>query len=254
MKITASAAAVCMMLAMAGGAVAHAQSAVDSPSTNTKKFGDPSGERRLGFSIVLLLGDTKGSGATVDTLPIAARKALSDVKDFLPYKDYKLLDAQWVLCCGGGPVMTRLSGPDGREYAANMDVTREGPKLEALGIRFLLMDVGGTDTKGAPGGRAIENVEADLKALAIEREDLQRRYRANDPRVVKNETLIRTLEAELAKLQGRAAADVRRPVMEASFKIAVGETVVVGTSRLRGGDRALIAILTAAPQGGGKDR
>jgi len=30
----------------------------------------------------------------------------------------------------------------------------------------------------------------------------------------------------------------------------VGETVVVGTSRTRGGDKALIALLTAVPKGG----
>jgi hypothetical protein len=29
----------------------------------------------------------------------------------------------------------------------------------------------------------------------------------------------------------------------------VGETVVVGTSRVRGGDKALIALLTAVPKG-----
>ena len=37
------------------------------------------------------------------------------------------------------------------------------------------------------------------------------------------------------------------PIVDTSFDIAVGETVVVGTSRLRG-DKALILLLTAVPQ------
>jgi hypothetical protein len=41
--------------------------------------------------------------------------------------------------------------------------------------------------------------------------------------------------------------EVRRAVIDTSFMMAVGETVVVGTSRLKG-DKALIALLTAIPQ------
>ena len=37
--------------------------------------------------------------------------------------------------------------------------------------------------------------------------------------------------------------------MDSSFTMDVGETVVVGTSRL-GGDKALIAIVTAVKKGG----
>jgi hypothetical protein len=39
-------------------------------------------------------------------------------------------------------------------------------------------------------------------------------------------------------------------VIDTSFSMDVGETVVVGTSRLRGGSRALIALLTAVPPKG----
>ena len=44
-----------------------------------------------GFSVVLVLGEMQGTGAT-DTVPPAARKALADMKDFLPYKGYRFLD------------------------------------------------------------------------------------------------------------------------------------------------------------------
>ena len=48
---------------------------------------------------MLVLGDIQGV-ATTDDVPLAARKALADMKDFLPFKSYRLLDAAWVLCCG----------------------------------------------------------------------------------------------------------------------------------------------------------
>jgi hypothetical protein len=39
----------------------------------------------------------------------------------------------------------------------------------------------------------------------------------------------------------------RNTIIDTSFTMDVGETVVVGTSRLRGGSKALIALLTAVP-------
>ena len=39
-----------------------------------------------GFNIVLLVGESQSSGASIEDVPPAARKALNDMKDFLPYK------------------------------------------------------------------------------------------------------------------------------------------------------------------------
>src|SRR5262245_24985233 len=65
-----------------------------------------------GFSVVLLLGETQAASSG-DSLPPAPalRKALNDVKDFLPYKSYRVLDTQW-LRAGS----TRMRGPDDQEY------------------------------------------------------------------------------------------------------------------------------------------
>ena len=52
-----------------------------------------------GFSVVLVLGDIQGA-STPDDVPPAARKALVDMRDFLPFKSYRLLDAAWMMCCG----------------------------------------------------------------------------------------------------------------------------------------------------------
>src|SRR5688572_910962 len=66
-----------------------------------------------GFSVVLVEGSTSGGTAT-EGVPAAAAKALADLKDFLPYKSYRLLDTQWTL--GSGRMANRLRGPDGRDY------------------------------------------------------------------------------------------------------------------------------------------
>jgi len=60
----------------------------------TTAFAQP---KQNGFSVVLLIGDSQNAGGG-DGLPAAPglRKALNDVKDFLPYKSYKLLDSQWL--------------------------------------------------------------------------------------------------------------------------------------------------------------
>src|SRR5262245_5936233 len=57
-----------------------------------------------GFSIVLVEADTQNvtylGGAKADDgsdIPAAARKAIADLKDFLPFKSYRLLDGAWVL-------------------------------------------------------------------------------------------------------------------------------------------------------------
>jgi hypothetical protein len=53
------------------------------------------------------------------------------------------------------------------------------------------------------------------------------------------------LEDTTRKVAAAAGArDARRAVIDTSFNMDVGETVVVGTSRLKG-DKALIALLTA---------
>src|SRR5438132_981342 len=72
-----------------------------------------------GFSVVLLLGDMQG-GTTADNVPPAARKALADMKDFLPYKSYRLLDAAWIIGSNGTHATTRLRGSESHDYELNL--------------------------------------------------------------------------------------------------------------------------------------
>src|SRR5437867_6569001 len=80
-------AAACMSAVFAAGASAQV---ARTPTPDLK------GQDSQGFSVVLVLGDSQSS-TTADTVPPAARRALADMKDFLPYKGYRLLDAQWIL-------------------------------------------------------------------------------------------------------------------------------------------------------------
>ena len=60
-----------------------------------------------GFNIVLLVGELEGTSGPVDDLPQGARRALTDMKEFLPYKHYRVLDSQWTSCCGQSSRRTR---------------------------------------------------------------------------------------------------------------------------------------------------
>src|SRR6185295_14037381 len=94
-----------------------------------------------GFSVVLVLGDTKTATPVDDSVPSAARKALADMKDFLPYKGYRLLDAQWIL--GSTHASTRLRGVDEQEYQLTL---RSGVAADGqLRVTFQLLEPGSTD-------------------------------------------------------------------------------------------------------------
>src|SRR5262245_7190218 len=71
--------------------------------------------RQRGFSVVLIVGDTQTATTAVDNAPAGARKALTDVKDFLPYKGYRVLDTQWI---AGSKGTTRVHGLEDQEYDA----------------------------------------------------------------------------------------------------------------------------------------
>ena len=88
-----------------------------------------------GFSVVLVLGDIQGT-ATPDDVPPAARKALVDMRDFLPFKSYRLLDAAWVMCCGqqrmGSATRGRLGQNSSGSYA---DAQSGAARTRGAGVR-----------------------------------------------------------------------------------------------------------------------
>jgi hypothetical protein len=210
-----------------------------------------------GFSVVLVLGDLAGSSVKEDSVPAAARKALTDLKDFLPYKSYRLLDSQFSACCGSPAIISRLRGPDEQEY--ELELTPRAMLAGKWSVRFALREPGGGASAGDYSGalRDKEGVLLSAQRNEIERQlaDLRQKLDERHPDVLKLKAQIQDLErradamrlTESTRKVAAAAGAPResaRAVIDTSFTMDVGETVVVGTSRLKG-DKALIALLTA---------
>lgn len=225
---------------------------------------DESGPRPQAFSVSLVLGEMQGTGAA-DTVPAAARKALADVKDFLPYKAYRLLDSQWTLCCGrpsrgDSPIVSRLRGPEEQDYAVEIVPTNAGNGRYY--VHFSLWEPRIVETTVSGGARgAAPALDAQRAEEMTQRERLQvtraqldqmRRTLGEDhPDVAAAKRTIEVLEQSLNDMRRTepmrrtlTASMPRRSIIDTSFTMDVGETVVVGTSRLKG-DKALIALLTA---------
>ena len=254
-----------------------------------------SGQRRVsertglpqGFSVVLVLGDIQGS-ATPDDVPPAARKALVDMRDFLPFKSYRLLDASWVMCCGqqrGASAEARpasqnglgstqmlsqmLRGPEEQEYELKLMTSRTDNGR--VFVRFSLFGGGAPQEAMAATTAAVSRTTnrkiADLKdqATLLEKQIQEAKSKvdvgvAPGTEIPKLEVDLRRVNREIEDLaarlaeertgraSARAATTVQRSsIIDTSFTMDVGETVVVGTSRLKGGTKAIIALLTAVP-------
>lgn len=206
---------------------------------------DDSGPRPQAFSVALVLGELQASGGS-DNVPPAARKALTDLKDFLPYKGYRLLDTQWTLCCGRSAITTRLRGPEDQDYALELSPSNAGNGKYY--VHFSLWE---------PRGERADTASSATTAAAQQRVELERQMEElrktnteNHPDMARLrarlDALSREVEARHREATRRtlAAAMPRRAIIDTSFTMDIGETVVVGTSRLKG-DKALIALLTA---------
>jgi hypothetical protein len=191
-----------------------------------------------------------------DNVPAAARKALADMKDFLPYKTYRLLDAQWTLCCGRSAIASRLRGPDDQDYDLELTPSAAGAGGK-WNVRFLLREPADAEGRGEPN-------ETSRGELARRRAEIERRIAALRDRAgersdtPQSEAELKALDQEKREMEVfRKMEDSNRrlekppgprkgshAIIDTSFTMDVGETVVVGTSRLKG-DKALIALLTA---------
>jgi hypothetical protein len=204
-----------------------------------------------GYSVVLVLGDMQTAAATDGNVPAAARKALTDMKDFLPYKSYRLLDAQWIL--GSQKTMTRLRGPNDQDY----DLTLRGDMMTGkLRVSFRLQDpgvVGDASPRAAEfaAAQAAKLQELQIARAAAESEAAQTRERgASQQSVAAADQKMSRIRREIETMK-QVSLPGSSAIIDTSFAMDVGETVVVGTSRVRGGDKALIALLTAVPKGTG---
>lgn len=191
-----------------------------------------------GFSVALVLGEMQGA-STADNLPLGAKKALADLREFVPYKSYRLLDTQFIRCCASKgftpPVSGRLRGLDEQQYSFVIDYGLWGSKLS---IRFSLREESSAKKIGAR--------QADVNILIAELEEKRKKgLNANHPAVKELEQQIARHQIQEIDEQKGLPQSLKSSVIDSTFSMDVGETVVIGTSSLKG-DKALIALLTAA--------
>ena len=230
-----------------------------------------------GFNIVLLIGESQSSGPSIEDVPPAARKALADMKEFLPFKTYRVLDSQWTLCCsnpGGSFISGRLQGVTAALSGNEMRLVprpysfRVGVRADSrLYVTFTLTGdaISGRVERPAPINSArLTQLENQLADLRKEEEALNGRISSarakdlgsNHPDVQNLVAQKDRVRARIVETMNQMAGEIVHPevdrssraLIDNSFTMDVGETVVVGTSRL-GGDKALIAIVTAARKG-----
>jgi hypothetical protein len=144
------------------------------------------------LQILLLAAGTK-TPATGLEVPENAQKALADLKKFLPFKTYQLVDAAWLSATEGQVAQGRLQG-SGDVYQVRLRFRATGDRK----ARSLFMDV----------------------------------FQLSQERVV--------------QMKDGPQYD-NRQLLQTTFSLKEGETIVVGTSKADGADGALVVLLTAMP-------
>jgi len=200
--------------------------------------GPAAGPQLRGISVVLVEGDLAAATGN-SSLPPAAAKALADMKDFLPYKGYRVLDTQWTL--GSGKIAVRLRGTAGHEYDLELNSSFAYADAGALRMRQLIDKGLAAPSMAAPTPSGVSITEFRLR----DREAVPTQG-STTPQGQPSAS--RSSESR-AETNGRVVSkyfdEVSVPsLIETAFRMDVGETVVVGTSRLQG-DKALIVLLTA---------
>lgn len=223
-----------------------------------------------GFSVILVVGHIQGTSS--ENVPDVAKKALTDMRDFLPYKRYQLLDAAWMLCCASykSGVTGKVRGPNERDYTYQVDPI--GMADSKLNVRFSMRemhDIAPVATRNAKNEKLSDSARLEhsrqLYEAIRERDEAEIAVRsarqkhdvgllnpsALEAAVLRHTRSVQRVE-DLQRLAGgrtNYGGTSGHNIMDSTFSIALGETVVVGTSRLNG-DQALIALLTAAAKPG----
>lgn len=250
-----------------------------------------------GFSVVLVLGDLAGTAAAPDNVPVAARKALADMKDFLPYKSYRLLDTAWFLNRSDSASSTGRIRGDDREYELTLGAVAEASDASSrtLRVTFQLKDLtlGQASAVSESATPSLDHLRATMEraeaqkmseaqaallnarrmAIEVELRALRERFNESHPDVINKKRELdnltqlgaasrndlgdrlqelRAFENRFSAARGRITTVPIRTVqpskiIDTGFTMDIGETVVVGTSRVRG-ERAIIALLTAVPR------
>jgi hypothetical protein len=77
------------------------------------------------FQLLLLAASTHKAAGEPD-VPSGAQKALADLRGFLPYKDYKLLDSTWLRATQDRPTEGRVVGQGDQGYSVRLQFRTTG--------------------------------------------------------------------------------------------------------------------------------
>lgn len=165
------------------------------------------GETRSYLFQVVLLIGSSGGTSELEGVSANVTKALDDVSQFLPFKSYRLLDT--ALLRSAERAEARLSGPEGQDYSLQIGCHSEPDKNRIVVRRFFLLDHGVPEVPEPPRGGSANSDDSSP---------------APAPRASRSRILI-----------------------DSSFSLDVGETIIVGSSKLDGGSQALLVLLTAIP-------
>lgn len=219
----------------------------------------------LGMVTIVLVEGSLEPGASSE-LPPAAAKALADMKDFLPFKSFRLVDGASMVNVPGFArerfdSTIRLRGST-YDYEIATSAKAEQSRVQ---LQFVLRQLGSEQT---PEGqdiaqRVVEDLRNALRVeqdrrLVLEREMiwLSQRYGEMHPDRVRQRIELEESASRIRSLEQRIQEAGRGPFMtrtsepvtliDTILTMRLGETVAVGTSRL-GGGKALIALVTALP-------
>ncbi len=88
------------------------------------------------FHIALLIADNELASSPSQSLPKGVEQAIANVRDFLPFKSYRVIDSALVRANGSGKA--DLRGPNGERYAARISFEDESGKGSFLIDEFAL--------------------------------------------------------------------------------------------------------------------
>src|SRR5262249_41573554 len=124
-----------------------------------------------------------------------------------------------------------------RAEPARLDARVARGRVEIEQLRAQLEQRARTQAEQKSGATDASRRAAEDQEIALARQ-----------KVVEREAEVARLYREAVAARDNGLAIVPRSLIDTGFSMTVGETVVVGTSRVQG-DKAIIVLLTAVPRG-----
>jgi hypothetical protein len=88
------------------------------------------------FHIALIIAENEPAASAPQSLPKGVEKAIADIRDFLPYKSYRIIDSALLRANGTGKA--DLKGPNGDRYSARLSFEASSGKGSFLIDQFAL--------------------------------------------------------------------------------------------------------------------